>query len=416
MALLDSNTYVEPTAATAISTARTQFNNALRSLLTNFAGASAPSLASKNITRSGTTQSPENGILYRHSNANVTAFYVTDSVNIKTQPVGSNFTRVGIGHRLENGIASMMANVTHYEIGELAATVSQAGGLSANARLYLNMSNNANQTDFIDVGIPPTNGSVSNTMIQQHIAAGGAVTSKTTGITGDRLNFAFDAEKGLAGNNAHIRVSAVAANPTAISLGTLNAANTSIVHYGSTTTAKSGAGKDGLNILAQDGKTYGNVAARVISQATIMNTATDVAPLMPPGTIIMYGADSPPAGWQLCEGGTLSRSTYAALFAVIGTNFGTGDGSSTFTLPNFSDRVPAGKATNVNYTKSSTTIASGGSLSAAGGSLSLSVATDSFATASKDAGSKTGVTGVTGSVSGITVAQAYQGVKFIIKT
>ena len=87
MALLDSNTFIEPTAATSISTARTQFNNALRSLLTNFAGASPPLLASGNITRSGTVQTPETGMLYRHANANVTAFLVTDSVNIKNQTV-----------------------------------------------------------------------------------------------------------------------------------------------------------------------------------------------------------------------------------------------------------------------------------------------------------------------------------------
>jgi microcystin-dependent protein len=147
-----------------------------------------------------------------------------------------------------------------------------------------------------------------------------------------------------------------------------------------------------------------------------MNTATDVAPLMPPGTIIMYGADSAPAGWLGCEGGTVSRTTYAALFAVIGTNFGAGDGSTTFTLPNFNDRVAAGKATNVGYSPSGTTIGSSGILTAAGGALSLSVGTSSVATASKDAGSATVVTSVTGSTSSITVTQAFQGVKFIIKT
>ena len=409
MALLDSNTFIEPTAATSISTARTQFNNALRSLLTNFAGASPPLLVSGNITRSGVIQTPETGMLYRHANANVTAFFVNDAVNIKTQTVGAGYTRVGIGHRLENGIVSLMSNVTHYEIGELAATVSSAGGLAANARLYIKKSNNENTTDFVDIGIPPLNGSVTNAMIEAH-------TSKTTGITGDRLNFAFDSTKGLAGANAQIKVSAIASNPTAIALGTINSANTSIVHYGTTSSSIAGAGKDGLNVLAQDGKTYGNVAARVVSQATIMNTATDVAPLMPPGTIIMYGADSAPAGWQLCTGGTISRTTYAALFAVIGTNFGAGNGSSTFTLPDFRDRAAAGKATNVGYTPSSTTIASGGTLTASGGSLSLSVGTSSVATASKDAGSSTVVTSVSGSTSTITVGQAYQGVTFIIKT
>ena len=243
-----------------------------------------------------------------------------------------------------------------------------------------------------------------------------AHTSKTTGISGDRLNFAFDSTKGLAGANAQIKVSAIASNPTAIALGTINSANTALVHYGTTSSAIAGAGKDGINILAQDGKTYGNVAARVVSQSTIMNTATDVAPLMPPGTIIMYGADAAPDGWQLCQGAAISRTTYAALFAVIGTNFGAGNGSSTFNLPNFSDRVAAGKATNVNYTPSSATIASGGGLTATGGSLSLSVSTSAVATASKDAGSSTVVTGVSGSVSSITTAQAYQGVTFIIKT
>ena len=130
----------------------------------------------------------------------------------------------------------------------------------------------------------------------------------------------------------------------------------------------------------------------------------------------MYGADAAPAGWQLCQGAAISRTTYAALFAVIGTNFGAGNGSSTFNVPNFSDRVAAGKATNVNYTPSSATIASGGNLSGSGGSLSLSVGTSAVATASKDAGSSTVVTSVSGSTSSITVAQAYQGVTFIIKT
>jgi len=409
MTLLDSNTFIEPTAATSISTARTQFNNALRSLLTNFAGAAAPSLSGSNIVRSGAAQAPETGLLYRHSNANVTAFFVADANHVKTQTVGTGFTRVGIGHRLENGIVSMMSNVSHYEIGELAATVSSAGGLSANARLYLKKANTDTATDFVDIGIPPLNGSVTNAMIE-------ATTSTTTGITGDRLNFAFNSTKGLAGANAQIKVSAIANNPTAIALGTINSANTSIVHYGTTSGAIAGAGKDGLNILTQDGKTYGNVAARVLSQATIMNTATDVAPLMPPGTIIMYGADSAPAGWLGCEGGTVSRTTYAALFAVIGTNFGAGDGSSTFTLPNFNDRVAAGKATNVGYSPSGTTIGSSGVLTAAGGALSLSVGTSSVATASKDAGSSTVVTSVNGSTGSITVTQAFQGVKFIIKT
>ncbi len=60
------------------------------------------------------------------------------------------------------------------------------------------------------------------------------------------------------------------------------------------------------------------------------------------GEIRMYGGSSAPAGWLICDGSAVSRTTYAALFAAIGTTFGTGDGSTTFNLPNFKGRIPIG--------------------------------------------------------------------------
>ena len=47
-------------------------------------------------------------------------------------------------------------------------------------------------------------------------------------------------------------------------------------------------------------------------------------------------------GWLLCNGQEVSRTTYARLFAAISTTYGTGDGSTTFTLPDFQDRVLLG--------------------------------------------------------------------------
>lgn len=49
-----------------------------------------------------------------------------------------------------------------------------------------------------------------------------------------------------------------------------------------------------------------------------------------------------PTGWLLCNGDAVSRTTYADLFALIGTTFGVGDGSTTFNVPDFRGRVPAG--------------------------------------------------------------------------
>ena len=60
------------------------------------------------------------------------------------------------------------------------------------------------------------------------------------------------------------------------------------------------------------------------------------------GMVQMTAATAAPSGWLLCDGGAVSRTTYAALFAAIGTTYGAGNGSSTFNLPNLKGRVPVG--------------------------------------------------------------------------
>lgn len=64
--------------------------------------------------------------------------------------------------------------------------------------------------------------------------------------------------------------------------------------------------------------------------------------LVPPGAISAYGASSAPTGWLVCDGSAVSRSTYSALFAIISTTYGIGDGSSTFNLPNLKGKVAVG--------------------------------------------------------------------------
>lgn len=61
------------------------------------------------------------------------------------------------------------------------------------------------------------------------------------------------------------------------------------------------------------------------------------------GAIAMWPRQSPPTGWLLCDGAAVSRAAYSDLYAVIGTTYGAGDGSTTFNLPNLKGRVPAGK-------------------------------------------------------------------------
>ena len=60
------------------------------------------------------------------------------------------------------------------------------------------------------------------------------------------------------------------------------------------------------------------------------------------GLIVQYAGAVAPTEWLLCNGDAVSRWTYAALFAAIGTAYGAGDGSTTFNLPNLRDKVTLG--------------------------------------------------------------------------
>lgn len=60
------------------------------------------------------------------------------------------------------------------------------------------------------------------------------------------------------------------------------------------------------------------------------------------GTVMAWPMTTVPAGWLECDGSAISRTTYAALFNTIGTSYGTGNGSTTFNLPNYKDRFLRG--------------------------------------------------------------------------
>lgn len=63
------------------------------------------------------------------------------------------------------------------------------------------------------------------------------------------------------------------------------------------------------------------------------------------GEIKWFAFNTPPEGYLVCNGANVSRETYADLFAVIGTTFGSGDGSTTFALPNLIDKFAQGSTT-----------------------------------------------------------------------
>ena len=67
---------------------------------------------------------------------------------------------------------------------------------------------------------------------------------------------------------------------------------------------------------------------------------------IPTATIVPWSSSSVPTGFLECNGQAVSRSTYSALFAIISTTYGTGDGASTFNVPDLQDNVAVGKSNN----------------------------------------------------------------------
>lgn len=100
---------------------------------------------------------------------------------------------------------------------------------------------------------------------------------------------------------------------------------------------------------------------------------------VPAGAVIDFAGASAPSGWLLCYGQAVSRTTFAALFTAIGTTYGTGDGSTTFNVPDARGRVIAGQDDMGGTSADRLTGLSGGidgdTLGAVGGSQSHTLST-----------------------------------------
>jgi len=83
----------------------------------------------------------------------------------------------------------------------------------------------------------------------------------------------------------------------------------------------------------------GTSSTQIATTAFAMGAA---ALVMPSGAMLQWPTATAPSGFLLCTGAAVSRTIYAALFAVIGTTFGAGDGTTTFNLPDFDNRFAVG--------------------------------------------------------------------------
>lgn len=98
--------------------------------------------------------------------------------------------------------------------------------------------------------------------------------------------------------------------------------------------------------IGYEGRIYYNTtdqSIRVYTGSSWVALGSPPSLLTPVGALMPYAGNTAPSGWLLADGSAVSRTTYASLFAVLGTTYGAGDGSTTFNLPDLRGRVPAGK-------------------------------------------------------------------------
>ena len=91
---------------------------------------------------------------------------------------------------------------------------------------------------------------------------------------------------------------------------------------------------------------YGCISTSKSGEFSVGDANNKAVPVMPVGCVIPFAGAAAPTGWLLCQGQAVSRTTYAQLFSVIGTTYGSGDGSTTFNLPDMRGRVAVGSDAN----------------------------------------------------------------------
>jgi hypothetical protein len=113
---------------------------------------------------------------------------------------------------------------------------------------------------------------------------------------------------------------------------------------GATTITASGTEINQLDAITRGSLIYGNASgvtsrlAKGAADTVLTSDGTDIAWAataggVPTGSIMPHTTATEPTGWLECDGAEISRSTYATLFGVISDDYGNGDGSTTFNVP-----------------------------------------------------------------------------------
>ena len=138
---------------------------------------------------------------------------------------------------------------------------------------------------------------------------------------------------------------AAASAATAASTAATNAVNTANTAVSNAQTYAGNANSSASEAAGYAANASTSATNAATSETNASNSASAAASFAVVGVVQAFAGSTTPDGWLLCDGSAVSRTTYAALFAVIGTTYGSGNGSTTFNLPNLVDKFVEGSAT-----------------------------------------------------------------------
>ena len=374
MPIGNSNTFVLPSQGASIAISRSQFNSSLKALLQNFYSTGSPD--ADNLIDSGASLSASeyDGMLYRNSTTGM--FYVSDSAittasGRTNRPIGGNFTRYGITWRQQGNLVAAAANIDTFDVGEAFVVVKDTAGASNN-RMYLRVATTGTfQNDFVDVGQPGPGQVTADTLGSYSISGENLANSllrATSLIVSPRL--IVDSQSNLQNTPATSGLQTKSTAVNNVSIGFVTSNKSALIQQRSNV--------DGLMVQASSG-TMAPISSNSFLQTTITGgTDETVAPLIPAGVIVAWAGSSAPAGWTLCDGSSLSRTTYASLFAICSNTFGSVDGS-TFNVPDTKGRAIYGTSSLITRAATSTAISTSFlGTSASGGPTTHSVTTINY--------------------------------------
>ena len=355
----------------------------------------------------------------------------TYSTNLKIQEIG-NGEQSGVWGNTTNTnwelIEQAVAGVQTITMANANYTLTNLNGVLDEARnmvLRVQGTNSgiyqviipSNQTKFYVVSNNTTGGYAITIGI-----SGGSVISIPNGTTAqvytDGTN-TYSAQTGSSGDftiNGNLTVTGNETEVGTLSANTLSVSNAATFAVGPTAPTA----------------TTGTNTTQLATTAFVNSSIAAIPTPSVSGSIIMWPTASAPTGYLLCNGTAVSRTTYATLFSLFGTTFGTGDGSTTFNLPNYTNRMPYGTtigstggsadAILVSHTHTAT-VTDPGHLHNVGASVNGQPgAYGNYAGNTSTIQSATATTGITvaNSTEGVSGTNAnlppYLGINFIIKT